>query len=125
MSTQYLPVPVVAGRGAEPPLLSLALTCGPVTVIELCGDLDMSTTHLITELVTHVAMNRPSQVIFDMAEVSFFCAAGLNCLLHARKAINDAGGRLVLRYPSAMTRHILALTGTADIFPVDRHSGSQ
>jgi anti-anti-sigma factor len=123
MSTQYLSVPVVAEHDAEPPLLSLALTCGPVTVIELCGDIDMSTTHLITELVTHVAKNSPSQVILDMSGVSFFCAAGLNALLHAQKTIKDVGGWLLLRNPSATTRHILTVTRTADIFQLDRHSG--
>jgi anti-anti-sigma factor len=86
-----------------------------VTVIELCGDLDMSTTHLITELIAHVA-NSPSQVILDMAGVSFICAAGLNALLHAQKTIKEAGGRLLLRDPSATTKHILSITGTADIF---------
>lgn len=122
MSTQYLSVTMVDVYDTEPPLLSVTLTCGPVTVIELCGDVDMSTTHLITELVIHVAKSSPSQVILDMAEVSFFCAAGLTALLHARKTINDAGGRLVLRNPSATTRLILATTRTADIFQIDRHS---
>jgi anti-anti-sigma factor len=122
MSTQYLSDPVVAGYAAEAPLLSLTLACGPVTVIELCGDLDMSATHLVAELVAHVADSSPSQVILDMAEVGFFCAAGLNTLLYAQKTINEAGGQFFLRNPSATTRQILIITRTADIFQIDGHN---
>jgi anti-anti-sigma factor len=122
MSTDYLSVPVVCGHDAEVTLLSLTLTCGPMTVVELSGDLDMSTTHLITELVTHIAKSSPSQVILDMADVNFFCAAGLNALLHAQNTIKDAGGQFVLRNPSATTEQILTITRTADVFQIDRQS---
>jgi len=120
MSTQYLSVTRPAGPDA--PVLSLALTCGPITVVELSGDVDMSTAHLITELATRVCERHPSQVILDMTEVSFFCAAGITALLHARNTIKDAGGKLLLRHPSTITMRILTATGTADIFPIDRHS---
>lgn len=122
MSTQYLSVARLAGPDAERPVLSMALSSGPVSVIELSGDVDMSTAHLITELVTHVAKRRPLQVIIDMTEVSFFCAAGITALLHARNTIKDVGGKLLLRHPSTITMRILTTTGTADIFPIDRHS---
>jgi len=122
MSTQHLSVARPAGSDAEPRVLSLALTCGPITVIELSGDVDMSTAHLITELVTRVSEKHPSQVILDMTEVSFFCAAGITALLHAHGTIKDAGGELLLRHPSTITMRILTTTGTAAIFPIDRHS---
>lgn len=122
MSTKYLSVVgQAAGHVAEFPVLSLALRCGPITVIELSGDIDMSTTHLITNLVTDVAKNSPSRVILDMTEVTFFCAAGINALLHARETIKDAGGELLLRHPSKITMQILTMTRTADVFPIDRH----
>jgi len=122
MSTKYLSVVgQAAGHVAEFPVLSLALRCGPITVIELSGDIDMSTTHLITDLVTDVAKNSPAQVVLDMTEVSFFCAAVLNALLHARETIKDAGGELLLRHPSKITMQILTMTRTAGVFPIDRH----
>lgn len=122
MSTQHLSVARPAGPDAEPPVLSAALSYGPVTVIRLSGELDMSTEHLITELVARVSQEHPSQVILDMAEVSFFCAAGITALLHARNTIKDAGGELLLRRPSTITMRILTTTGTAAILPIDWHS---
>ena len=122
MSTQHLSVARPAGPDAEPPVLSAALSYGPVTVIQLSGELDMSTEHLITELVARVCQEHPSQVILDMAEVSFFCAAGITALLHARNTIKDAGGEVVLRHPSRITMRSLTTTGTAGIFPIDWHS---
>jgi anti-sigma B factor antagonist len=91
-----------------------------VTVVELRGDLDMSTTHLITELITHVARSSPSDVVVDMTEVSFFCAAGLNALLRAQKMVTEAGGQFLLRNPSATTSLILTITGTTKIFRIDQ-----
>jgi anti-sigma B factor antagonist len=121
MSTQHLSVTRPAGPEAEPPVLSLALTCGPITVIELSGDVDMSTAHLITELVTRVSEKHPSQVILDMTDVSFFGAAGITALLHARRTTKDSGGELLLRHPSRITMRILTTTGAAAIFPIDGH----
>jgi anti-anti-sigma factor len=95
-----------------------------VTVIELCGELDMSTTHLITELIAYVAESSPSHVILDMTEVSFFCAAGLNALLQAQKTIKDAGGQFLLRNPSATTSSILTITGVAGIFQISTGTAS-
>jgi anti-sigma B factor antagonist len=122
MSTEYVSGYDLAGHDAELPLLSLAVACGPVTVIELSGDVDMDTTHLITELVGHVVEKRPSQVVFDMTKVSFFCAAGITVLLRAHKTIKDAGGELLLRRPSRITLHVLTVTRTADTFQIDGHS---
>jgi anti-sigma B factor antagonist len=107
-------------RIAEPQLLCLALTCGPVTIIELRGVVDMDTAHSIMELVNQVAKSSPSLVILDMGEISFFCAAGLRALLKAQKRIKEAGGQLRLRDPSPATRRVLTITGTADTFPIDR-----
>jgi len=51
------------------PLLSLRLLgCGPKTVVEISGEVDISTTHLLTELVKHVAQSRPAEVIGSIAQ---------------------------------------------------------
>ncbi len=123
MSTQQLTVPPPALDDA--PLLSVELVgCGPVTVIVVAGDLDMTTAHLLTELIEQVVVEHPSRVVLDMAGVSFFCADGLRALLHARTTITAAGGRLVLRAPSATTRRVLTITGTDHLFPLERSEAS-
>jgi anti-anti-sigma factor len=119
MSVQQAPVPSIRNHDAEP-MLSLRLaSCGDPTVIEISGEVDLSTAHLLTELVEHVADNRPARVVLDMANVNFFCANGLRALLHARAAVTAATGQLLLRAPSAKTRRVLTITRTDHLFPLE------
>ena len=101
-------------------LLSLELSSdGPDLVIAIGGDLDMSTAHLLTELVEHVVLvvrDPAGPVVLDMAGVTFFCADGIRALIRAREMIIAAGGRLTLRDPSPPTRRVLAITGDDQLF---------
>jgi anti-sigma B factor antagonist len=105
--------------GREPLLSVQVVSCGPPTVIEISGEIDLYTAHLVTELVEHVARHRHAQVILDMVNVSFFCADGLRALIHARATLTAANGQLLLRAPSPQTRHVLTITGTEHLFPLD------
>jgi len=118
MSIQQVSAPPVAFPQEEP-LLSLELSeRGTVTVIKVCGELDMSTAALLTDLVEAVVESRPILVIVDMAGVTFLCAAGVRGLIQARDMIVARGGRLVLHAPSRTARWVLTLTGTEDLFPL-------
>jgi anti-anti-sigma factor len=118
MSTQQI-VPLRSSPDTRP-LLSVDLSRdGDVAVITICGELDMGTAGMLTELVQHVAREHPERVVLDMAKVSFFCADGLRALMRARDAVATAGGQLVLRAPSARTRRVLTITGTDHLFPLD------
>jgi anti-sigma B factor antagonist len=98
-------------------ILSVRLiSCGPPTVIEISGEIDLNTAHLITELVEHVARRGPTRVVLDMAGVSFFGADGLRALLHARTTVTAAGGQLSLRSPSHKTCRVLTITRTEHLF---------
>jgi anti-anti-sigma factor len=122
MSTEQLSVPVTPTHDGEA-LLSLdLLCCDSRTIIEVSGELDMNTAHLLTELVEHAAQHRPTQIILDMANVTFFCAEGINALLRARATITAIGGQLLLRDPSPKTSRVLTITGTKNLFPLDTTS---
>ena len=100
MSTEQAHLPVTVTCDGTP-IMTLDLTNHrDVHTITVSGELDLSTAPLLTDLVERVAADRPDQVIIDMAQVTFFCAAGLNALLQAHKMITSAGGQLVLRAPS-------------------------
>ena len=95
------------------PIMSLCLTCqGDVKVIVISGELDLATVHPLTELVARVAEKRPTRVVIDMADVTFFSAAGLTALLQARETITGIGGQLTVRAPSRITRTVLTITDT-------------
>ena len=112
MSTKSPDNPVLASSNREP-IMSLCLTCqDDVKTIVISGELDLDTVHLLTELVDRVAAERPTRVLIDMADVTFFCAAGLAALLRARETITGIGGRLTVRAPSPITRTVLTITDT-------------
>ena len=118
MSVQQAPLAPADMTGPEPILSVRLVSCGPPTVIEISGEIDLNTAHLVTELVDHVARHGPTQVILDMGGVSFFCADGLRALLHARTTVTAAGGRLFLRAPSPKTCRVLTITRTGPCRPI-------
>jgi anti-anti-sigma factor len=123
MSAQQLSVPTSL-RPEREPLLSFDLAGrGSVTVITMSGEVDLSTMHLLTELVQHVVGDHPARVELDMSRVRFFGADGIRALLEAREMITAAGGQLVLRAPSAVTWRLLTLTGTDKVFPLAADPG--
>ena len=119
MSTAQPRVPITIDLDGTP-VMSLDLTNhSPVTAITVCGELDADTAPHLTDLVERVAAGRPQQVVIDMANVTFFCAAGLNALLRANDIVTETGGRLRLRCPSPQTQRILVITVTDHLFQPD------
>jgi anti-anti-sigma factor len=104
--------------------LTLELTdSGSTAVIVITGELDLSTTHLLTDLVDHVAQEprpRPVHLCLDLAGVTFFSAEGVRALLHARRVVTSTAGTLVLREPSTSVRRVFDITGEAGLFDLDR-----
>jgi anti-anti-sigma factor len=119
VSIQQVSAPLTSAPN-DGSVLSLDLArCGPVTLVTISGEMDLSTAHLLTELVEHLARDHPAQVVLDMAQVSFFCAEGLRALLRARDTVTAAAGQLMLRAPSPRTWRVLTITRTEHLFPID------
>jgi anti-anti-sigma factor len=119
MSTEQAHAPVTVTCDGTP-IMSLGLANhSDVAAITIRGELDLSTAPRLIDLVERVAAEHPRRVIIDMANVTFFCAAGITALLRAHEMITGAGGRLVLRAPSPQTQRILIISGADRLFPPD------
>jgi anti-anti-sigma factor len=104
------------------PALGLQLgTCASATVVTVHGELDITTTHLLTELVDSL-VRQPAvahlHLILDLAGVSFFCAHGIRALLYADRAVQSVAGRLTLRSPSLKVRRVLDITSDSAFFEI-------
>ena len=119
MSTEQPLVPVTVDIDGTPIMWLGMANHSPVPAITVCGELDLDTAPYLTDLVEQVAACRPEQVIIDMADVTFLCAAGLNALLRANDIVTRTGGRLLLRSPSPQTQRILAMTATEHLIQPD------
>jgi len=101
-------------------LLTIRLVdAGPVTVIEVVGELDMTTTHSLTDLAASVLRAQsPLVVVLDLRGLRFLCADGIRALLHIRDAACAHAAQLILRDPSPITCRVLKLTDMLDVFEI-------
>jgi anti-anti-sigma factor len=102
------------------------ITCGPATVIALSGDVDQDTTYLFVDLAKCVAREwTPPRLVLDLAEVTFFGAAGLRALVRVRDLVTAAGGELLLRDPSCITRRVLEVAARNENLRIEVTVGSR
>lgn len=103
-------------------ILSLVLGSeGPATVVEVRGQLDLDTAHLLVDAVENVMAGQPPPVlVLDLSQVNFFCAAGITALLTVRRRAASDGCALLVRNPSRITRTVLGIAGLTDEFVTER-----
>ncbi|RLP86396.1 MULTISPECIES: STAS domain-containing protein [unclassified Micromonospora] len=99
-------------RPAEP-IMTLSLdTEGPLIVITVSGEIDMSNAHLITDLAEHGIGRRPARLVLDLSGVTFFSAHGISALLRVQSTAAHAQVELILRDAAPCVIAILTATGT-------------
>jgi anti-anti-sigma factor len=88
--------------------VATVMTSGVATVV-VSGDLDAVSMSVLSARLAEVIGQQPRRLVFDLAQVSFIdCAA--TRLITGSAGILPAGGRPVLRRPSAAVRRLLDLT---------------
>jgi anti-anti-sigma factor len=97
--------------------LTAEIVEGPVPVLRVRGELDLSTAPALCGTVEHTAGNR--RVLIDLSELSFCDSTGLRALVGAVREIEINGGRAALAVPpgSAMDR-VLQLSGLGEFLHV-------
>jgi anti-sigma B factor antagonist len=78
--------------------------------IDLNGELDLDTAPALTEQFDELAQNGAVLVIVGLADVTFLDSSGLRALVHGARAIEEAGGRLLVDGASGAVARILELT---------------
>ncbi|MGC4790586.1 STAS domain-containing protein [Micromonospora sp. DT178] len=114
------------------PIMTVALESdGPVAVIAVCGEVDMSTAHLITDLTEQVVARKPVRLVLHLSKVTFFSAHGITALLRAQRAATRVDVRLTLRDAApCVTRlltvaHIRMDTEETTVPPIIRVAGDR
>jgi anti-sigma B factor antagonist len=121
MSTQRLSSTASAPCLPEDQLTLRLVDAGSLAVIEVAGELDMDTTHVLTVLAESVLHTQaPPVMILDLTGLQFLCADGIRALLQVHDAACAQAARLILRNPSAITCRLLKLTGTLDVFEIEQ-----
>ena len=89
-----------------------------VVVIAPVGEVDVATSGMLREAVSHALGTRPHCIAIDLAGVTFCGSTGLVVLLDARDAADDAGVGFGVLGGRQIVRRVLEITGLG---PVLRH----
>ena len=82
-------------------------------VIVIDGELDMSTTTTLDEVVSRVRATGLSDIVVDASGITFIDSRGLRSLLAAARS-----GGVALRAPAPALMRLLAVSGLEGHFPI-------
>jgi anti-sigma B factor antagonist len=87
-----------------------------VSVITVSGRIDGSTAGEFEAALTGVTEGGKYNIVIDMSDVDFVSSAGLRVLVNTRKAVNSAGGKIMLAEPSQQVVETLDIAGLDVLF---------
>ena len=110
---------VVMSGPQEPPLtIEAAVTAGTAVVV-ISGELDLTTTSLLSQQLAQILEDGPQRLVFDMSGVHFMDCATVRLIAGTGRCLPQ-GRRPIIRRPSLAVRRVLELTGLAVHCEVDR-----
>jgi anti-anti-sigma factor len=78
--------------------------------IDLHGAIDLDTAPALTQQLDDLADHQAILVIVGLSDVTFLDSSGIRALVHGARAIEDAGGRLLVEGASGAVARVLELT---------------
>ncbi len=91
------------------PLLIAMHVTGTTAVVSVRGDLDISVTTELSEVLAQALAAAPSRLVFDMTYVGFLDCFAASAVIAAARSLPE--GRPVIRAPRPVVRRLLELTG--------------
>jgi anti-anti-sigma factor len=103
---------------SAPPALAAVDTLGSVSVVHVRGEIDMTSRDAVERVLTRAVDSRPTVVVVDLSEVTFFGSSGLQMLAEAR--VNAAANQVALRLVASDRKVLrpLEITGMTTVLPV-------
>lgn len=90
----------------------------PYTLIVLSGDIDVTNSEQLRDLLDTEVARQPRLLIVDLSGVPFMDSSGLQALLRANRALDRMGGVLSLVAPREAVARTLRLTAADRLIPV-------
>jgi anti-sigma B factor antagonist len=85
-------------------------------VLELHGQLDLSSTAELERQLTTLVAEPPGRILIDLRNLDFMDSTGLAMLVRARQAAEEHGHKLCLRAGNHHVHRLFELTGLTDAF---------
>jgi anti-anti-sigma factor len=90
-----------------------------IATIVLVGEFDMSCAAHFWVAVSEALATRPQSVTVEARGLTFIDSSGLQALIRAREATEEAGVVFHVREPSPVLRRVVEVTGTVDLLRGD------
>lgn len=91
---------------------------GGVTVVQVKGRLDSTTSPLLGERLTAMLGAAKARVLLDFSQLEYISSAGFRVLLQAAKRADQSAARLVLCGVTGKVRQLFDLGGFLDLFTI-------
>jgi anti-sigma B factor antagonist len=82
----------------------------------MVGELDILALPVVDKFVA--ALDAPTDLVFDLADVAFVDSSGLHALLIAQRRLAESGRTLTLVNPSAQLTRLLGIAGLTELFEI-------
>ena len=101
------------------PLTIATQADGPRATLELVGEIDLSSAHLLVDCIDEAIEAGASTVVLDFAGVTFINSTGLGTMVAATKRLRGEGGDLILCRFRGIPASALATTGLDRFFTIE------
>ena len=95
----------------------LDVRSGPVAVVRLSGEADV-TTHALRDTLGAEVAKRPQLLLVEMSGLSFMDSSALSVIIRAHRDLGSNGSTVVLVSPSAAVARVLSLVGADQVIRV-------
>ena len=92
-----------------------------IRLIKLDGKLDITGVGQIETPFAAYCAGDGVRVVVDLSEVDFLASIGIRLLTLTAKSVMSRGGKIALLNPTPDVRHVLEITGIAEIIPIYSH----
>ena len=86
-------------------------------VVELRGELDLSSAPALRERLLAIAAREPASLILDLSGLTFMDSTGISVLVAAERRAHELGGTFSLVNPQKIVARVLHITGLDRHFP--------
>jgi anti-sigma B factor antagonist len=97
--------------------LIVADDAAPPTVV-LRGEIDMLFEVQLQTCFQNALETHPSEIVVDMAQLTFIDSTGLNALMAAKRMLQENGGHLVIANPPRIALRVLEMSGLTEVFTI-------
>jgi anti-sigma B factor antagonist len=90
----------------------------PHTLIELTGEVDVTTSDTLREVLEEETSRRPHTVIIDLSGLRFMDSSALHVIFAANRELAAQGGTLALVGPQKAVATLLRVTEASQVVPI-------